>query len=89
MSALGEKLRKLRGDKTLQEVATAIGVNTTVISRYESGKRTPVPGTLKKLAHFYQTAYSELNFLACEETFSDPDQRESVLMWAKEVLTSS
>lgn len=88
MPALGDKLRQLRGESTLQTVATALDVNTSVISKYERGERVPVPAMLKRLAEFYGVPYDELNDLACDEMFSDDLLRESVLRWADRVLNN-
>ena len=38
---VGERLRNLRGDKSREEVAIAIGVTAQAISNYEIGIRTP------------------------------------------------
>ena len=37
----GERMRKLRGEKSLNEVATALGVTAMAVSNWERGIRTP------------------------------------------------
>jgi transcriptional regulator with XRE-family HTH domain len=51
---LGRRLRELRGDRTLQEVADAVGLTSPTISRIETGSRTAAPRTLRDLCDFYE-----------------------------------
>lgn len=54
-AVIGERLRTLRGARKQEEIAKAIGITQTALSRYESGER--IPRDLHKiaLARFYQT----------------------------------
>lgn len=49
----GAKLRELRGDKTIREVSEAVGVTEAAMSYYETGKRTPRPQIMVKIANYY------------------------------------
>lgn len=49
----GEKLRELRGQRSQEEVAEAVGVSTMAISQYETGKRTPQDKIKIRLAHYF------------------------------------
>jgi transcriptional regulator with XRE-family HTH domain len=50
---IGERLRKLRGDKSREEVAIAIGVTAQAISNYEIGIRVPSDIIKCKLAEYF------------------------------------
>jgi transcriptional regulator with XRE-family HTH domain len=52
MSVLSEKIKTLRKEKNLSQAALAreVGVNTSTISSYETGKSVPSEETLKKLS---------------------------------------
>lgn len=49
----GKKLRELRGERTQQEVADAVGVTAMAISQYETGERSPSDTVKLKLASYY------------------------------------
>ena len=59
---IGEKLRELRGDRTLQEVSDATGIGVTALSNYESGYRIPRDGVKFILANYYGISSEELFF---------------------------
>ena len=50
---LGETLRKLRGEKTLQKVAEDLGISTSALTMYEIGKRVPRDEIKVKIAKYY------------------------------------
>ena len=52
--AMGEKLVRLRGNKTQEEVANAVGISKSALSMYESGKRIPRDPVKVKLSRFYK-----------------------------------
>ena len=53
---LDKRLQKLRTERRLsqKEVATAIGISTSLLSNYESCERTPSVENLIALASFYR-----------------------------------
>lgn len=51
--AIGDKLRRLRGDKTLDEVARDLGVTPMAISYWERGIRMPSDPMKVKIAQYY------------------------------------
>lgn len=51
--AIGKKLASLRGDRTQEEVARAVGISVSAIGMYESGKRIPRDGVKIALANYY------------------------------------
>lgn len=54
MDSIGRRLRKLRGDRTQIDVAKAIGIDNSVLSRMESDeKKTLDPEILIRIADFY------------------------------------
>ena len=52
---IASRLRNLRGDKSQQEVAQAIGVTPMAISLYESAERIPRDEIKVKIAEYYGT----------------------------------
>lgn len=59
---IGERLRSLRGDRTQQEIADAVGVTTMAISDYERGNRVPRDKYKLALARFFQTTVEAIFF---------------------------
>jgi transcriptional regulator with XRE-family HTH domain len=59
---IGARLRDLRGDRSQQEVADAIGVGVMAISNYERGERTPQDGIKIRLAGYYGKTVQEIFF---------------------------
>jgi len=60
--AIGKKLVNLRGNKTQEEVAQAIGVSVSAIGMYESGRRIPRDGVKIALANYYGMNIQSLFF---------------------------
>lgn len=50
---MAETLRRLRGKKTLEEVANAVNISKSALSKYENGDRVPRDQVKKKLADYY------------------------------------
>ena len=61
-SRIGEKLVSLRGEKTQEEVANALGITQESISFYENGKRIPSDEVKIKLAEYYGTTVQAIFF---------------------------
>jgi transcriptional regulator with XRE-family HTH domain len=59
---MGARLRDLRGDRSQQEVADAIGVGVMAISNYERGERTPQDDIKIRLAGYYGKTVQEIFF---------------------------
>lgn len=51
---IGEKLRKLRGSRTQEEVAEAVGISKTALCMYENGQRVPRDTIKIRLAEYYK-----------------------------------
>lgn len=60
--AIGKKLASLRGDRTQEEVARAVGISVSAIGMYESGKRIPRDGVKIALANYYGMNIQSLFF---------------------------
>ena len=60
--AVGERLQKLRGDKSREEVAKAIGVSVSAIAMYENGERIPRDSIKVKFAEYYDKSVQEIFF---------------------------
>lgn len=59
---IASRLKALRGDKSQQEVAQAIGVTPMAISLYEAGERIPRDEIKVKLAEYYHTTVDAIFF---------------------------
>lgn len=61
-SSIAQKLVQLRGNRTQDEIAKAIGVSRTAIMMYENGQRVPKDEIKVKLAQYYQVSLVDLFF---------------------------
>ncbi len=52
---IGQTLKELRGDKTLQEVANTVGISVSALAMYEQGQRIARDEIKLKLAEYYNT----------------------------------
>lgn len=59
---VAEKLKRLRGGKSVDEVAKSIGVTPQAIYQYEWGERVPTDEVKIKLAKLYQTTVENIFF---------------------------
>ncbi len=58
----GQKLRKLRGGRSIAETAKAMGIPASTLSMYERDERTPRDSMKVKIAKFYKTTVDYLFF---------------------------
>lgn len=65
---MAEKLRKLRGNRSRQEVAEACGISVSALAMYEAGERVPRDEIKIKLAKFYNCSVSYI-FLRIKCTY--------------------
>ena len=59
---IGEKLKKLRGNKTQTELAKELGILPSTYSNYESNYRVPNDEVKKKIARYYKKTVDEIFF---------------------------
>ena len=59
---IGQKLIKLRGDRTQQAVADELGVGVSTIGMYERGERIPKDEIKAALAKLYNKTVQEIFF---------------------------
>lgn len=59
---MAEKLRKLRGSKSRQEVADACGISVSALAMYEAGERVPRDEIKIKLAKYYNRSINYIFF---------------------------
>lgn len=59
---IGERLKKLRGDKTIRKVAADCGISYSSLAMYENGHRVPKDEVKKILANYYGTSVEALFF---------------------------
>ena len=58
----GQKLKDLRGDRSRDSVAAAIGISSSALGMYENDLRVPRDDIKKKLAAFYGVTIQHLFF---------------------------
>lgn len=56
IDTFSDRLKELRGERTLQEVADAIGMTRVAMGYYEKGERKPDVEMLYKIADYYQVS---------------------------------
>lgn len=64
LETVGKRLRDLRGMKQREEVARALGVSTSALAMYETGKRMPRDEIKAKIAAYYNASIEEIFFAA-------------------------
>jgi len=57
---IGKRLIQLRGDKTQEEVATALGISLSAIGMYERGERVPRDEVKIAIAKYFDTTVQAL-----------------------------
>lgn len=60
MDKIGQKLRELRGERSVSEVANAVGIAQSTLSMYENGDRIPRDSIKIKLARYFDVSIEEL-----------------------------
>lgn len=63
---IGEKLRKLRGERSSSEVSEALGISLSALSMYENGNRIPRDEVKVAIANYYNVPVQDI-FLLLEE----------------------
>lgn len=58
----GEKLRKLRGDKSQVAVAKDLMISDSALSAYETDERVPRDEVKIRIAEYYKTTVQEIFF---------------------------
>ena len=59
---VGERLKALRGDRTLEEVGKALEVTPMAVSLWERGERIPNDDMKIKIAHYYNVTVTDIFF---------------------------
>ena len=59
---IGERLRMLRGDRSREQVAVAIGVTAQAVFNYENGTRIPTDDLKMKIAKVFGCTVQEIFF---------------------------
>lgn len=62
LDKVAERLTQLRGDRSREEVAKAIGISVSAISMYENGERIPRDSIKIKLAAYFNKSVQEIFF---------------------------
>lgn len=58
----GERMKKLRGTRTQEEVARALGISFSSYSKYERNARVPRDNVKKKIAAYFKTTVAKIFF---------------------------
>lgn len=59
---IGEKLKELRGNQNLQDVASEIGVTVSALSNYENDIRIPRDEIKLNIANYFNCTVDEIFF---------------------------
>ena len=59
---IGQRLIKLRGNKTQEEVAKSLNISVSALSMYERGERIPRDNIKIRIAEYYNTPIFEIFF---------------------------
>lgn len=59
---IGKRLTELRGSKTQEEVANAVGISTSALSMYECGERIPRDPIKVRLASYFEKSVQSIFF---------------------------
>ena len=69
---MNEKLIELRGNRSQEEVAKALGISVSALSMYEQGNRIPRDEIKIRMAKYYGISIDDLflilSLTKCEET---------------------
>lgn len=57
---IGDALKVLRGNRTQEEVADALGISKSALSMYEQGERIPRDNIKIRIAEYYHVPIFEL-----------------------------
>lgn len=69
MKGFGEKLIKLRGKRSRNEVKNALGISLSALTMYENEERVPRDKIKLKIAKYYGTTVQQIFFTPkCHET---------------------
>lgn len=60
--AIGEKLRRLRGEKRRKDVAKALGISISALTMYETGQRIPRDEIKILLSRYYNQPVEAIFF---------------------------
>ncbi len=79
VNGISRKIIRMRGELSQTEFARRVGINRSLICSYESGKKLPSFGSLKKLANY---AGISIDYLSGEEDISSrkrlPEENEII-----------
>ena len=62
VKSVGERLKELRGNRSQEEIATALGIPTRTYASYEQGVRTPKDSMKIKIAKHYDESVEAIFF---------------------------
>ncbi|GIN39004.1 helix-turn-helix transcriptional regulator [Heyndrickxia oleronia] len=75
---IGQKLLDLRGDKSRDEVATAINISISALQMYENGQRIPRDEIKVKLAEYYNSTVQDIFFNSEQHELCDFRKQKEV-----------
>ena len=61
--AIGERLVNMRGEKTQEEVANALGISVSALSMYERGERIPRDNIKIRISSYYKKPIHKIFFV--------------------------
>lgn len=85
-SQLAERLRQLRGTRTLYQVEQESGISRSLIRRYENGTHIPEEQMLRRIAEYYEFEFPALRKLHFAALFPEGSEiRKTLFEWVDEI----
>lgn len=74
---IGALLTKLRGERTQEEVARAVGISVSALSMYETGNRIPRDNIKIRLSAYYGQPIHKIFYNQISQNVSEISQSDS------------
>jgi len=85
-SKFSEKLKELRGKRSLYQVEQESGISRSLIRRYENGEHVPEDSMVKRIAEYFEVDFQVLRKLQFEDAFPEgSEERLALFHWVDEI----
>lgn len=85
MNGFSDKLRELRGKRSIQEASEHIGISRVALTRYETGERKPNIEILHKICKYYNVTSDYL--IGIDNNLSDYENLKKENKQLKETIS--
>lgn len=80
-NTLGQKLKSLRGERSLYQIEKESGIARSLLRRYEVGTLIPESDMLKRLAAFYGQSFQDFKILCFEDLYPEGSEDRQILRY--------